>query len=293
MAIYKVKANQNIWDVAIHLYGSVEGLFDLLISNPKLNMSMDLTQNMELEYHDYFVLNKDIVSTMNSNDLVPGNGERHVYYKQTKEPLMAMAIIPAKQTSADFSISGEGTMIVDWGDNTDLETINLTHTEFRALHYFDNTVDKRVIKIYGTFAVLQLNLSNFIGDWMPIKPIIIDEFISHTNANTLKGLFLFDGTVKIDLRGMVISDLSPILHMMSLQELDLREVEFANSSVLESYLVGLVDEYGTRRNCTVYLDAMPTRRGLEAINTIINEPAWNESGRWEFIIRDKIYIQEQ
>ena len=51
MAKYVVKPNQNLFDVALHLYGSIEGIFDLLISNPELNMASDLTYGQELEYH--------------------------------------------------------------------------------------------------------------------------------------------------------------------------------------------------------------------------------------------------
>lgn len=38
MAQYKVRSGQNIYDVALTLYGSVEGIFDLLASNSWLNM---------------------------------------------------------------------------------------------------------------------------------------------------------------------------------------------------------------------------------------------------------------
>lgn len=42
MAQYKVQGGQTIWDIAIQLYGSIEGAFDLFMSNPKLNMTTDL-----------------------------------------------------------------------------------------------------------------------------------------------------------------------------------------------------------------------------------------------------------
>ena len=34
MGSYRVVAGQNIYDVALHLYGSVEGIVDLLVNNP-------------------------------------------------------------------------------------------------------------------------------------------------------------------------------------------------------------------------------------------------------------------
>lgn len=292
MAIYKVQANQNIWDIAIHLYGSIEGIFDLLISNPQLHMGANLTNGMELEYHDYFILNKDIVSKLKSENLTPNNGERHVYYKQTEEPLVVIGKIPAEEKSSDFSVSGEGVMIIDWGDNTDLEYINLTHQKSRILHYFDSIVDERKIKIYGQFTILSLNLTSFVGQWLPVRPLVVDEFTSCANANLLKGLFLFEGTVQVDLREMFISDLSPIYNM-SLQELDMRGVSFTSVDVLDDYLVHIAENYGNRRNCTVYLDTEPSEKGMTAIQTIINEPEWNEAGEWRFVINDIVYTQTE
>lgn len=291
MAIHKVTANQNIWDVAIQLYGTIEGVFDLLISNPALTMTTDLVPGMELEYHDYFIINEGIVSGLKSNNYIPGNGQRHVYYKHTDEPLVFICGMPADQELIDFSVSGDGTMVIDWGDNTDLERVVLTHATKRLQHYFDNTVDERRIRIYGNFNILLLNTSLLKGDLFTIRPVTVDEFVSRANGNSLKGLFLFNGTVKVDLQTMAISDLSPI-YDMSLQELNLLRVKFSDVSVLDNYLVHIVENYGSRRDCTVYLDTEPTEVGMNAIQTIINEPEWNKSGNWKFVINDIIYTKE-
>jgi hypothetical protein len=291
MAKHKVTPNQNIWDVAMLLYGTIEGVFDLLISNPQLNMTTDLVPGMELEYHDYFVINEGIVSGLKSESLVPANGQRHVYYKSTDQPLIFVCGVPNDKESIDFTVSGDGVMVIDWGDNTELESIELSHTSRRLLHYFDNVVDVRRVRIYGTFNLLSLDTSLLRGDMYTIRPVVVDEFVSKANGNSLKGLLLFDGTVKVDLRKMAISDLSPIYNM-SLQELNLLQVQFSDVSVLDNYLVNIVENYGSRRDCTVYLDTEPTEVGMAAIQTIINEPAWNESGKWKFVINDIVYTKE-
>lgn len=298
MAIHKVTANQNIWDVAIQLYGTIEGVFDLLISNPSLNMTSDLVPGMELQYHDYFVINSDIVSSLKDNNLTPSNGERHVYYKDTSAPLLIICDIPATQTFSEIIATGTGWMkklVVDWGDDTDLEYIKLTPSSpTRITHYFNTTVDKRRIKIYGDGKNLMLgtlDMSNLGGDMYVIQPIAVEEFISKANRNSLKGLFLFDDTARVDLQGMAISDLSPVLNM-HLQELNLLQVQYTNIDVLDDYLEGLVTYHNDRRNCVVYLDTEPSERGMSAIQTIINEPAWNMAGKWKFIINDKVYMQD-
>ena len=79
---------------------------------------------------------------------------------------------------------------------------------------------------------------------------------------------------------------------MSLQILDLRHVTFADVAVLDDYFQYIVDNYGSRRNCTVYLSSEPTEKGMKAIETILGEDAWNEAGNWVFNIKDKIYTRK-
>lgn len=282
MAIHKVKPNQNIWDVSVQLYGTIEGVFDLLISNPQINMLTELSPGMELKYHDFFKLNESIISGLAKDNLVPANGDRHVYYKGTDKPLIFIISVLPNLEYIDFSVSGKGNMLIDWGDNTDLESIELSDISNRLQHYFDNTVDARKVKIYGNFDILSLDTTLMNGDLYTIRPITVNEFISRTNDHSLKGLFLFENTVKVDLQGMTITDLSPI-YDMSLQELNLRNVNFDSVSVLDEYLTYIVNNYRMRQSCKVYLSERPSEIGMEAIETILNKPEWNTDGQWEFI----------
>lgn len=291
MATYKVTTNQNIFDVALLLYGSIEGLFDLLISNEWLDMETDLLPGMELEYHDYFVVNNGIKSAMSDKNLIPANRERHVYLKHPTEDLVFLCDIGAEADSVSFVVSGSGKMLIDWGDNTDLETVQLAVAQQTVEHYFDNVTEKRRIKVYGDFQIIKLDTSKLGGALMLMRPMTADEYASHANSYPLQGLFLFDGTVSIDLSGCGIDNLLPIADM-SLQILDLRNVTFADVSVLDDYLQYIVGNYGSRRNCTVYLSSEPTEKGMAAIETILGEDAWNEAGNWVFNINDKIYTRE-
>ena len=96
----------------------------------------------------------------------------------------------------------------------------------------------------------------------------------------------------VSLTNAKVADLSPIAHM-SLQELDLTQVTFNNVEVLDQYLTDIVENYANRRACTVKLTTEPGEKGMQAINTIINEPAWNEAGAWKFVINDKIYTHNE
>lgn len=291
MATYTVKPSQNIFDVALHLYGSIEGLFDLLISNEGLNMTTDLTAGMELEYHTDFVINSSIVNQMEEQGLIPANKERHVYFKRPDEQLIFVVGIDPSLLKSGFVVSGDGTMLIDWGDNSEMESVTLTHTNQTVEHYFDNEVEERRIKVYGDFSLLYFDTTNLNGDMLLTYPLTVDEYVSNANGFTLNGLFLFEGTYKVDLRQCTISSLLP-LGDMNLQELDLRKVKFTDVSVLDEYLQYIVANYGTRRNCTVYLDAEPSEVGYEAIDTILNEEAWNAAGEWQFIINGTKYTNK-
>ena len=291
MAQHKVKPNQNIFDISLELYGSIEGLFDLLISNEWLTMNTELKTGMVLEYHEYFVINEGIVNGIKSNKYIPSNGERHIYYKESKHKLIAICGIPNNKEFSGFSVSGQGTIDVDWGDNSDLQTIQLTDELREYTHYFDNQVDTRRLRIYGDCSLMQFDTSSIGGDLLLVRPLTVDEYTSKLNGYSLKGLFLFEGTVSVDLEGMTISDLLPIADM-SLQNLNLINAKFTDVEVLDDYLQYIVSNYENRRDCTVYLNTAPTERGMQAIQTIINEQSWNESGKWKFIINNEIITKE-
>lgn len=291
MATYKVKGGQNLYDVALHLYGTIEGLFDILISNPEVNMTTDLEAGMELEYHDDFIINPNIVNQFNDEGIIPINGKRNVYFKETDAKLRAIIKAPADLDVFLFSISGEGTLIVDWGDNSDLEAIELTHTQRLIEHHFDNLVDMRRIRWYGDFSILQLDTTHLEGEMYLTAPMVVDEYVSKSNDNTLAGLFLFEGTYKLDLQKMLITDLQPI-YAMSLSSLNLLGVRFLNIDILDDYLVNIVENHQNRRACEVFLDTEPTERGMKAIETIIGEPEWNTPTKWIFHINNKTYTAE-
>lgn len=78
MKKYIVKSGQNLYDIALMLYGSIEGVFDLLVSNPNISFNTILSKNMELDYHEDFVVNQDIVSWFDTNDIRVKNGKYEI-----------------------------------------------------------------------------------------------------------------------------------------------------------------------------------------------------------------------
>lgn len=72
---YTAKSGQNIYDIALILYGSIEGVFDLLVSNPELSYDTVFKTGTEVNYHKEFVVNQDIVSYLNDNNIKVKNGQ--------------------------------------------------------------------------------------------------------------------------------------------------------------------------------------------------------------------------
>ncbi len=291
MATYIVKPNQNLFDVALHLYGSIEGLFDLLISNPELNMTSELVYGQSLEYHENFILNPSIVNEFEKQNIVPSAGARKVYHKKPEEDLIFLVGINPDTVFTSFKASGEGQMIIDWGDNSELQRIDLTLSLQSIDHYFDNETEIRRVRIYGntdTLKFIQLDTTGLGGALLLCKPVIVDEYICHGQGYSLAGLALMEGTYKVDLQREAIADLKPIGNM-SLQELNLTDVYFVNDDVLDDYLEYIVTHHADRRPCTVYLTSEPTDRGYAAIATILNEPEWNVSDTWKFYINEQLY----
>ena len=66
MQVYKVRNNQNIFDVAIAIYGSIEGIFDLLVNNPDLSFDSVLNGGQELYWDEDFVVYDTIVNSFNT-----------------------------------------------------------------------------------------------------------------------------------------------------------------------------------------------------------------------------------
>ncbi len=83
MGKYVVKSGENIFDVAMKLYGGIEGVFDLLVSNQDaitetgVSLHQTLTVGTELTYTDNFVVNQDIAGWLDDNNIKVKNGEHN------------------------------------------------------------------------------------------------------------------------------------------------------------------------------------------------------------------------
>ena len=310
MGKYRVIAGQNLYDVALHLYGSIEGVVDLLVSNHDLSFVTVLSAGREIIYTDGFVIRADVVAYNELHGIVPANGERHVYPKTFTLPLAAVLTLDATVITVRCDVSGVGLLEIDWGDNSDTEVVSLRDTPQPLTHTFDNRVrEKRTIRWFTQARFKTIDWSGLRPQSLMLLQTLPVEELALTDATlSVEALRLLSDTYLLSLRGLVTADLTPLVESRRLMTLDLSAARL-KPTVIDRYLIALVEQYRDRRNCTVILPSAPTglyreperepesdryriTSGMEAMWVILHEEAWNEGGAWKFIIDDKTYTVE-
>jgi len=199
---------------------------------------------------------------------------------------------------------------IDWGDDSAAETVILGHIPYTLHHTFDSRVrHKRRIRWFADASFRHIDWSGMNpSSVILLRELHVEELTLRDCALALDGFRIFSGTYRIDLSGSMISDLLPLVECRGLMELDLSEARI-RPTVLDEYLMAIVERYGNRRNCRMTLPVSPTGTyrepdrdettgryriisGMEAIWVILHEESWNEGGAWEFIIDNKTYTVE-
>lgn len=307
MGKYKVIAGQNIYDVALHLYGSIEGIVDLMMCNTDLSLDTTLKVGDELIYSDDFIINADVVAYNEMHGIIPSNGEHHVYPKIFTKPLAVAFSLPTQTLSVQCSVSGVGTLEIDWGDNSDTEVVTLSDKPQLLKHIFDNKVRKRRrIRWFTDAYFKQVDWSGLQPTSVVVlRPQLIEELTIKDATLTLDSLQMVTGIYSLNLSGLTSGNLKPLVECRELMTLNLIDARI-KPTVLDEWLIAMVERYGNRRNCEVTLTAVPTgtyqeparnadtgryniTSGMEAIWVITHEESWNEGGKWKFIINDKDY----
>lgn len=305
MGRYSVIAGQNIFDVALHLYGSIEGIVDLMMNNPDLSLDTTLTVGQELVYTDGFVINADVVAYNAARGIVPANGEHHVYPKYPEGQLSVEFHLPAAVLNVSCTASGTGSLEIDWGDNSEIEKIELRNARLHLNHTFDNTIKgTRRIRWYSRAEFKTLDWSGLQPDSIFLfHPLRVEELTLQNASVSLEGLRLLDGTYSLRLSGITTADLTPLAGCRELMTLDMGEGHL-KPDVEDAFLYEIVNRYGNRRNCTVTFPVTPSGiyrepdrdpesarylpvSGMECIWVILHEESWNEGGPWKFIIETR------
>lgn len=306
MAEYTVQTGQNLFDVALSLYGSIEGLLDLMVNNPSLSIDSEIKSGDKLQYTSYYYEDQTVLQYYKSNNIVPSNRIGDIYFKEYDNIRMQVYCPPDKKMIG-FSASGEGDIYIDWGDNTEIERIVLSSTYRYYSHILtsDTTIDRR-IRLFGDFKLYDLDLSNLYPNKILSFTPIQMETIKINGATKLSGI---DFMQMIDPKGLIevgfikcrLNDLSPLIDLRNAHTINLGYCNIG-AGVMDRYLIGLVENYGIRRNCTINLvgSTLPSgeykrpdvllhpKTGMEAIWVLVNEHK-ESSGPWKIILNNKTY----
>ncbi len=311
MGRYTVVTGQNLYDVALHIYGSVEGIIDLMMNNTSLSLADTLRAGDELVYTDDYLINADIVAYNRLHGIVPANGERGVYpkYPPQDKPLELEAVLSGTGTSAGFALAGTADIVVDWGDNTPLQTLPLTGDLHFFHHSFDNVAPgERRIRIYGGGSVTQADLSALQATALyGYPPSVLERFTLNDATLELDFLPVMQKAYHLDLTGIKTPCLLPLTEVRTAMQIDLTGASVPREA-LDAYLIALAGRYYGRRPCTVTLPGEPSgdyrepprdenqsyllRTGMEAMWVLTHEPAWNEAGYWKFIVNSTTYTTQ-
>lgn len=186
MKEYTVRNGQNIYDVALQLYGSIEGVFDILVNN-NLSLNSELKPGDVIRYDEGFRINSGIIKVMEENNVIPANGDR--LYDISEYDLSALRMV-IDQTGAS-SVLGirlvSGTMIIDWGDGT---ADNISDTN---AHTFDHPYledGRHEIRIYGDFSIRDIDLTEIGGLYYATSSChVAGTMKEYTNRPDLQTLF--------------------------------------------------------------------------------------------------------
>jgi len=221
MKQYTVRSGQNIYDVALTLYGTVEGIFDLLISNDWLTMESALSYGMTVNYHEDFVINSQMAEWIKDNNILVKNGE-HIYDFQDVNTLIKrhistmhpdiyealdelsadeqnyywewqtvpkMAVLQQGQLSTiAVSLKDNTHLFIDWGDYTDLQTVE--GEKEQEIEHCYKSEGTHQITMYGDCRFNLLNIENINGIHYPLAIIYADTFKSAQKIEELNKLII-------------------------------------------------------------------------------------------------------
>lgn len=224
MEKYVVRSGQNIYDVALTLHGTVEGVFDLLISNPTLSFDTELKSGDELRYNETFVVNQDITTWLSGNGIQVRNGshsyaftdlessvKQHFYSYHAAEYDKTELMTPDERreywdglTKARMIVRHSGKLstvvteihagkhlFVDWGDYSGIEICE-GGDEMKIEHCYKDS-GEHIQRFYGDFSCRLLDLSGLNGVYYMLCGMNVDEFVPGARIEELNKLVIKEG----------------------------------------------------------------------------------------------------
>lgn len=288
---YTVKRNQNIYDVAVQIYGSVEGLFDLLISNEGLAMDSELKEGQELVYHPVFIQNHSMLNKFASEKITLANGlAKEIPVINLNNVQFVMGVQARKNVTERMKIEGDGPIVVDWGDSVfevnslpKNNKVTFTHLYTSTLMFklfvsSDNPITALDIRGISGRIYLQECL-NSLTSYAESKDNIEEGCIGLI-GNQLKRLTLIN---KPDFNAMC-------LERFDLSYLNLTGASFKDTSITD-YIRSRQTGGATLEGGEIHLsEAFVPKETIEAVYDLVNDEQYGD--KWIVFIDDTVFKKD-
>ena len=203
MKTYTTTTGQNIFDVCLALYGSIEGILDLLVCNSSLSVTdygpqeligqpltfeTELSRGVILNYSETININDDVIKYISENELKSAHGE-HTPYLQERSVNDVRFIVQQTGGVSTIGVSlTSGSLIIDWGDYNPAKTISPSDGYIKIEHAYSSS-DEHKISFYGDFVCDTLDLTELNGVPYPTSEIKVKNLITNISNESLLKLF--------------------------------------------------------------------------------------------------------
>lgn len=211
MKTYITKTGQNIFDICLILYGSIEGILDLLVCNTSIDIAehgpeelrgkcltidTKISRGIILKYHEGININTDTINYASQSNISFANGHHYIEVPIINPESIIMVIDQTGLISTFRCQLISGTIYIDWGDFSDVDVIK-PEDDVTIEHIYKSS-GKHEIKVYGTglihFHILDIREINGIA--YPTNKIYADEFYTNNNNPDLQELITSEPVIE-------------------------------------------------------------------------------------------------
>ena len=309
---YTVGQNQTIFDIAIDIHGSIDGIFDILANNDSLSFDEELAVGSEILFSNYQNENSFISDLLDARDIIPSSEVRYIYPLQPQEKHLVNVLsikLDASIEAIELSIGVSGEAVIDWGGSEDFDFINHESVEIhKILHNSSLNTPYRVISIKSDNPFIEMSK-------LKINNVDIEAVYVFTEELKV-GDFVIDscGPLSIEFSKLLVSDnfvvsnanvidLTPLIYS-ELNNVSILSDKIKNS-VIDNFFLDIVKNNQRHGDVIMRFSVMPTGEYKEPVDKanitvpaeamwwLVNNPEWNDIMGWTIVINGKTYKKEQ